>query len=176
MWSFFLGLASCTAGLSIPFLLIGARSLQRWAPTHDVRRFARLLFVAGIGQAAVVVTVIVGLIVFGTDPPVAALVPVVVIGAMVGVLDLVAWIGCFRALARWAGGTHIVAAWNRTIRFLPLAWIAIGIAIALVVIADAPSVLIAPPAAWAFWMVGHPSWWTHRLFDADLRAVRTTAS
>jgi hypothetical protein len=134
-----------------------------------VRRFARLLIVTGIGQIALVVVVVIGFVVFGPDPPVAALVPVIVIGVVISLLHLVAWVGALRALCQWGGGQRIVAAWDRTIWLVPIAWIAIAIAIALVATADAPPILIALPAGAVYWFVGHPAWWTYRFFDADLR-------
>jgi hypothetical protein len=176
MWSFFLNVVSC-AVVSVPLFIVGARTLEQWAPTHDVRRFARTLLVVGVLQVAALVSLIVAVAVRGhIDVSRPAFVLLFSIGAIISLLDLVGWIGTLRGLCKWAHATHIVAAWNRTIRFLPIAWFAVALSIVLAYTADLPIFVVGIASFWPFWLIGHPTWWTYRLFDADLRRTAVSTS
>jgi hypothetical protein len=152
MWSFFLNVVSC-AVVSVP------------------------LFVVGVLQVAALVSLIVAVAVRGhIDVSRPAFVLLFSIGAIISLLDLVGWIGTLRGLCKWAHATHIVAAWNRTIRFLPIAWFAVALSIVLAYTADLPIFVVGIASFWPFWLIGHPTWWTYRLFDADLRRTAVSTS
>ena len=172
VWSAALIVTQCFSLLSIPLLIVAGRALTEWAPSRAVRRGAQLLIVSGISQSLLVVTFLAAVLIDDDNRfPTLFVAPIAAVSILTSVLLIVGWIRTFRNLCLWATATHIVAAWDRTIRRLPLAAVAIALGTIAAVVTDSDSfrILIAIAGLWIFWMVGLPTWWTYRLFQADVR-------
>ena len=172
VWSGALALTQCLSVLSVPLLVVAGRSLVEWAPSRAVRRGAQLLFVSGIVQSMLLVTFVAAVLVDDDNRfPTMFVAPIVTVSILTSVLLIVGWIRALRSLCLWASATHIVTAWDRTIRRLPIAGMAIAFGSIAAVATDGGSfaILAAIAGLFVFWLVGHPTWWTYRLFRADLR-------
>ena len=176
VWSAALMFVGCSF-VALPLLIVGGRSLVRWAPSRAVREPAQLLVVGGIVDALVGgAFVVAALLTDEPDLPTAVLIPMATVSIITTVVLTVGWVRALRSLCVWAAASHIVAAWDRTIHRLPIAVMAIVIGAIGAIVSDENSlgIFVLVAVLWALWMIGHPTWWTYRLFSADLRPVTRT--
>jgi hypothetical protein len=170
-WGLVVSLLGCGAFLGGPLTVVGARVAMRWAPTVRAQRSAEVLLGSAIVSWLLLVVGFVGALA-GLDELEAG--GLLVGAGLAGLVESVAVVSLYVALADWTGSASLVERWHRALRRTPYVIVVAVVALIASLVVPAAMVVVALASIALTWTLGYPIWSTCRVYRAELLPASST--